>query len=202
MYTADNGGFQPGNAANWPLRGGKASHLEGGVRIHTAISGGYLPITLRRKVSNALTSNVDWWPTLSWIAGLDPYYDPKEDFSEYSFEEHVDKANIYHYASSTQLVKIYQDHKANCGNALNVPVEVACTESMRRDRVYPCRLSVCSVTSSETVCSRTNPCIYDMVKDPYEKNSIVVDSNITYMRSHENYTSNAAPRPHNVYYWD
>ena len=250
VYTADNGGYQPFNAANWPLRGGKSSYLEGGMRIHTAISGGYLPITLRRKVSNALTSNVDWWPTLSWIAGLDPYYDPKEDFSEYSSEmhrpnavdginmvhswnklardgqssdeyvngmyryvyhyggevrddneEHVDKANIYHYASSTQLVKIYQDHKANCGSALNIPVEAACTESMIRHRVYPCRLSNCSVNPSETVCSRTDPCIYDMVKDPYEKNSIVVDSNITYMRSHENYTSNAAPRPHKVSYW-
>jgi len=47
-------------------------YLEGGVRMHTAISGGFLPPTLRGTVSNLLTSNADWWPTLSWLAGVDP----------------------------------------------------------------------------------------------------------------------------------
>jgi hypothetical protein len=42
------------------------------MRMHTSIGGGYLPPALRGKVSNVLSSNVDFWPTFSWMAGLDP----------------------------------------------------------------------------------------------------------------------------------
>ena len=96
LLTFDNGGWPNHQNFNWPLRGGpgarsphlrnvhhdrcmfpifaggKQSYLEGGIRMHTAISGGYMPAGLRGKISNALSSNVDFWPTFSWMAGLDP----------------------------------------------------------------------------------------------------------------------------------
>ena len=65
------------------LSGGKNTYLEGGLRIHTALGGGFLPSPLRGRVSNALSSNVDFWPTFSWLAGTDPYFDPKEDHPTY-----------------------------------------------------------------------------------------------------------------------
>ena len=83
VLTSDNGGWPAGQNFNWPLRGGKQTYLEGGMRMHTAVGGGYLPHGLRGTVSNALSSNVDFWPTFSWLAGLDPYYDPKEDMDAY-----------------------------------------------------------------------------------------------------------------------
>ena len=87
VLTSDNGGWPNAQNFNWPLRGGKQSYLEGGMRMHTAIGGGYLPSELRGKVSNVLSSNVDFWPTFSWLAGLDPYYDPKEDMAAYGLAD-------------------------------------------------------------------------------------------------------------------
>lgn len=57
------------------------------MRIHTSLGGGYLPPTLRGKVSNVLSSNVDFWPTFSWLSGLDPYFDPKEDMAAYGLAD-------------------------------------------------------------------------------------------------------------------
>ena len=101
ITTADNGAWLGQKSLNnFPLRGGKNSYLEGGSRMHTAISGGFLPAALRGKVSNALTSNVDFWPTLSWLAGGDPYYDPREDHTGYGQQgfapNSVDGINMVH----------------------------------------------------------------------------------------------------------
>lgn len=83
ILSSDNGGWPGYENFNWPFRGGKSTYFEGGIRMHTALGGGFLRPQLRGLVSNAVTSNIDWWPTLSWMAGLDPYYDPKEDHPDY-----------------------------------------------------------------------------------------------------------------------
>ena len=71
IVTGDNGGWPSARqqVTNWPLRGGKNNYLEGGIRVHTLLSGGYIPASLRGMVSNRLSSNVDFWPSLSWLAG-------------------------------------------------------------------------------------------------------------------------------------
>ena len=45
ITSSDNGGpiFQAGN--NFPLRGGKYSNFQGGIRVNAFVSGGYLPRT-------------------------------------------------------------------------------------------------------------------------------------------------------------
>ena len=45
VFTTDNGGpiYEPGSSNNYPLRGGKYSDFEGGVRTTTFMSGGYIP---------------------------------------------------------------------------------------------------------------------------------------------------------------
>ena len=76
ILSSDNGGWPGYENFNWPFRGGKSTYFEGGIRMHTALSGGFLRPQLRGLVSNAVTSNIDWWPTLSWMAGLDPCAQP------------------------------------------------------------------------------------------------------------------------------
>mmetsp|Transcript_5926 Transcript_5926/g.10729 ORF Transcript_5926/g.10729 Transcript_5926/m.10729 type:complete len:699 (-) Transcript_5926:220-2316(-) len=74
VFTADNGGpvYEPASANNWPLKGGKYSDWEGGVRTNAFVSGGYVPYHRRGKKFDGVISIADWYATLSSIAGIAP----------------------------------------------------------------------------------------------------------------------------------
>ena len=74
VFTTDNGGsleldYTAGN--NYPLRGGKSSMLEGGIRATSFVSGGYLPVHRRGDVENGLMHICDWYVTFSEMLGVD-----------------------------------------------------------------------------------------------------------------------------------
>ena len=60
---ADNGG-PFGSANNFPLKGGKHSNWQGGVRVNAFLSGGALPQAVRGTVSDELITVWDWYATL------------------------------------------------------------------------------------------------------------------------------------------
>jgi arylsulfatase A-like enzyme len=75
--TSDNGGMTqwkvewPASASsNWPLRGGKTTLFEGGVRVIGFISGGanFIPAAARGTTRSALMHAVDILPTLAGLA--------------------------------------------------------------------------------------------------------------------------------------
>ena len=70
VFSSDNGGpvylsddfsgALAGAANNWPLRGGKISNWEGGVRVNAFASGGFIPPTRRGSLEPGLTAIEDW----------------------------------------------------------------------------------------------------------------------------------------------
>eukprot|EP01062_Namystynia_karyoxenos_P066514 TRINITY_DN60442_c0_g1_i1.p1 TRINITY_DN60442_c0_g1~~TRINITY_DN60442_c0_g1_i1.p1 ORF type:complete len:525 (+),score=110.65 TRINITY_DN60442_c0_g1_i1:134-1576(+) len=77
--TADNGGMThwsdqwPASvSSNWPLRGGKATLFEGGVRVTAFVAGGALPAAARGITVAAPIHAVDVLPTLAGLAGIAP----------------------------------------------------------------------------------------------------------------------------------
>jgi arylsulfatase A-like enzyme len=67
IFTSDNGGPINQGADNTPLRGGKGSTLEGGMRVCTlAWWPGKIPSASN---TNAVTSHMDWLPTFASLAG-------------------------------------------------------------------------------------------------------------------------------------
>jgi arylsulfatase A-like enzyme len=70
---ADNGGpiYDSGEAGanNWPLKGGKTSNHEGGVRGNAFVSGGLIPPARRGAREAGLISIEDWYPTICGLAG-------------------------------------------------------------------------------------------------------------------------------------
>ena len=73
VFTSDNGGPILGGdavgARNWPLRGGKHSIWEGGVRATAFVSG--FGIQKSGTMYDGLMHGADWLPTLSVPAGYD-----------------------------------------------------------------------------------------------------------------------------------
>ena len=68
VYMSGRGG---GN--NFPLRGGKASNFEGGIRVNGFVSGGVIPAGRRGTKLDGLITGWDWYATfVHGIGGLDP----------------------------------------------------------------------------------------------------------------------------------
>lgn len=78
VFSSDNGGptYRQGapGANNYPLRGGKRSAFEGGVRTVGFISGGFLPSMQHGKVLKGFVAIEDWYGTFLSLAGGDPYH--------------------------------------------------------------------------------------------------------------------------------
>jgi hypothetical protein len=65
VFSADNGGpiyrwGDPG-ANNFPLRGGKASNWEGGIRVNAFVSGGAVPVSMQGTKATGLIALWDWY---------------------------------------------------------------------------------------------------------------------------------------------
>ena len=77
VFVSDNGAADHGN--NFPLRGGKYTPFEGGVRLAAAVSGGLVPENVRGTVLNEIVHISDVYPTLAGLAGVSGKDDPPSD---------------------------------------------------------------------------------------------------------------------------
>lgn len=64
-----------GGANNWPLRGGKLSPFQGGIRVNAFVNGGILPAKRRGQVETGLVILADWMATFCELAGVDCSHD-------------------------------------------------------------------------------------------------------------------------------
>lgn len=73
VFTTDNGGpnghFDGHGPSNFPLRAGKGSNFEGGVRGASFIAGSAVPLVARGSRSMSLMHCADWFPTFAGLAG-------------------------------------------------------------------------------------------------------------------------------------
>lgn len=74
IVSADNGGpvYSGGGGNNYPLKGGKLSDWQGGVRGNGFINGGYLPEKMRGQKTDSYIHIADWYATFCALAEVDP----------------------------------------------------------------------------------------------------------------------------------
>jgi hypothetical protein len=72
IWTTDNGSPVQVAGSNAPLRGGKGSDWEGGVRTPAFISGGVLPPKMAGISLPGIVAVWDWFATFTVLAGVDP----------------------------------------------------------------------------------------------------------------------------------
>ena len=68
VFTADNGGDTHGN--NFPLRGGKFTTWDGGLRVVGAVNGGFLPKSCHGEVADGFVHIADYHATFAGLAGV------------------------------------------------------------------------------------------------------------------------------------
>lgn len=98
VLTSDNGGptsIYESGATNYPLRGGKYSDWEGGVRATAFVSGGALPPSRRGKVVQHPLHICDWYATLPALAGVNVLDDDEHSEEKESPVPPVDATNIW-----------------------------------------------------------------------------------------------------------
>ena len=73
VTSSDNGGpeYPGGGANNYPLRGGKMTDWQGGIRVNAFVSGGFLPEKMRGQKTEGYIHLADWYGTFCKIAGVD-----------------------------------------------------------------------------------------------------------------------------------
>ena len=78
--VADNGGplYLPGSGNNHPLKGGKYSDWEGGIRTNALISGGWVPEASRGTKYDGVVSIADWYGMFGELAGVDEVFDDEK----------------------------------------------------------------------------------------------------------------------------
>ena len=76
VFMSDNGGpvYVPGNANNHPLKGGKYSDWEGGVRTNAFVSGGFVPEKARGAVYGGVISIADWCVLFIYLSLFFPFF--------------------------------------------------------------------------------------------------------------------------------
>jgi arylsulfatase B len=72
VVMTDNGAPVTVGGSNYPLRGGKGSNWEGGVRVPAVVTGGLLPPARRGAVAPGLFHILDLYATFLALAGLPP----------------------------------------------------------------------------------------------------------------------------------
>eukprot|EP01084_Bolivina_argentea_P311263 538768_1 len=78
VFTSDNGGgldITVAAANNYPLKGGKATSWEGGIRTVTFVSGGWdgIPNHRRGVVEHGMVHIADWYTTFCELFGVDSF---------------------------------------------------------------------------------------------------------------------------------
>ena len=72
VISSDNGGGLKEGGNTYPLKGGKGSEWQGGIRVNGLVSGGYLPENMRGQKTDGYIHIADWYATFCYLAGVDP----------------------------------------------------------------------------------------------------------------------------------
>ena len=161
-------------ANNWPLRGGKYSMWEGGIRVNAFASGGYLPDSVRGSKLEGIIHVADWYGTLCELAGVSPY----DEEAAASNLPPVDSFNMWpmlsgvNVTSPRETILIQKDLIVH-NQWKYVPHGTKMIESERGGLVYP------NMTTDSTGdwidnynyhCTQSDGCLFDVVSDISEKN--------------------------------
>ena len=172
VTSSDNGGpiSAERGANNYPLKGGKASDWQGGVRVNAFVSGGYLPEQMQGRTTDGYIHIADWYATFCGLAGVDP---TDEKAKEANLPP-IDSLNVWPLISGQNVTSPRTDIPITYYSLISGEYKIL-TGSISDDGwtgpVYP--------NSSHRV-DKTKDCgkgcLYNIKDDPYEHEDLASNS--------------------------
>jgi len=191
VLHADNGGpiYASGiaGANNYPLKGGKMSNWEGGIRVNAFASGGFLPEAVRGTKQEGLMAGWDWYATYAALAGVDP---TDKKAAAAGLPPH-DSYNLWPLISGQtdisprEELAIGSEHQVGGLIMGNFKVVYGSnTESGWAGEVYPNTTSDWEPDACIEICGNTTGtgCLFDIFNDPGEHVNIAAQHPETFAK--------------------
>lgn len=126
IVTTDNGGNLGGSGINYPLRGGKYTFWQGGVRAVGFVAGGdnFIPAARRGTVWDGQMHAADWYSTIAALAGVST-----EDTGPLPTDGIDIWAGLVSGGASPRQEVVLQIVSDHSGNNIEAPEEDYCTGS-------------------------------------------------------------------------
>ena len=185
VVSSDNGGpaFSDQHAAsNYPLRGGKYTYFEGGLRVNAFVTGGLLPKAARGGNTSSPVHISDWYGTFAKLAGADP----SDDHEGVPSVDSVDQWPMISSYSSNGHGHGNSDDDKNGGNVGSTTREIFAGSGVLiqgdwkliaagagADKWSGPMYPKVPATEKPTVsCSAKKPCLFNVVQDPSERHEV------------------------------
>lgn len=185
VVASDNGGsLTQTYASNFPLRGGKMSWFEGGIRTTAWVTGGVLPPSMRgRNLSSAHPIAVcDWHSTLLALAGADGADGADETFSGPDGDvggadrtlpvPEMDGINQWPVLSGMSTTPLREEVFVGSGVLIQSNFKLIADESGESRWSGPMYPKVPATGSRDASCSQARPCLFDLVTDYREEHDL------------------------------
>ena len=182
VVSSDNGGpaFSDQHAAsNYPLRGGKYTYFEGGLRTIAFVTGGMLPAAMRGTNVTAPIHVSDWYATFAGLAGVDP----ADDHEGVPSIDSVDQWPLlsgraaddgFHAAAAPHTSPLGREIFLGSGVLMQGRYKLIKGTSPGTAKwsgpLYP---KVPADGPAKLACSDDAPCLWDVVADPSERVELI-----------------------------
>ena len=178
VVAADNGGsLTQTMASNFPLRGGKYSWLEGGIRTTAWVTGGVLPPAMRGKnLSSAHPIAVcDWYSTFLALAGVDDSGGGAAGAGGALPLPSVDGIDQWPALSGQSTAPLRDEVFVGSGVLIQANYKLIATANAQDDARWsgPLYPKVPATGSRHNMsCSAQAPCLFDVVNDAREEHDL------------------------------
>lgn len=164
IFASDNGAPLGHHGSNAPLRFGKDSFFEGGVRTVAALGGGVLPESLRGQRSSSYMHESDWYASLCHLAGVSS----RERSSKVP---PVDSKNMWPLWMSRRSQLLPARTIALSSHAI---LRIDRRGAFKLINGSACRSKQANYSAHCRVCASLGGCVYDVAADPYEERNLAL----------------------------
>lgn len=168
VVSSDNGGpafSDQQSASNFPLRGGKYTFFEGGIRVNAFVTGGLLPVAMRGKNMSSPVHVCDWYATFCGLAGVDA----KDDHDGVPSLDSLDQWSLISGASQDAVrTEVFP----GSGVLIQDNYKLMATGAGTAKWSGPLYPKVKATGPKSISCSKRTPCLFNVVADPSERDDV------------------------------